>query len=132
MSKCPLSLFFLSNRSLNSRIVQTFWYPYYLGFFWHCIQLTLAQGHLFWNYHEVIWNGILRWTKELRCNFPLTFALCIQASFSLIIIAEISQLHMVKFLGTSDIMLKAINSISLLNLWDVNQSDVFLFLYHSK
>lgn len=40
--------------------------------------------------------------------------------------------HMVKFLGPSEVGLKGISSISLLNLWDVNQSDVILLLYHSK
>lgn len=45
---------------------------------------------------------------------------------------KIGQCHMVKFLGTSDVGLKGINSISLLNIWDVNQSDVFLLLCHSK
>lgn len=40
--------------------------------------------------------------------------------------------HMVKILGPSDVGLKEISSISLLNLRDVHPSDVFLLLYHSK
>lgn len=81
-----------------------------------------------WSHME--WNLTLN--KRGQFNFPLTFALCIQASLRFTIMEKISQLHIVRFLSMSDILLKVINSISLLNLQNVNQLDMFLFPHHSK
>lgn len=80
----------------------------------------LPWSHTEWNLHRIV--------------VTLSGHLCFVYKHLLVLLSmrKIGQPHMVKFPGTSDIVLKVINSTSLLNLWDVNQSDMFLFLYHSK
>lgn len=81
--------------------------------------LKLPWSHREWNLHRTV--------------VTLSWHLCFVYKYLLVLSRqETSQPHMVKCLGTVDIMLKVINSISLLKVLGVNQSALFLFLYHSN